>query len=90
MISKTLKTQYIFLILNKSRYALQPTTLRLHRNVAASLFQRMYSSSTDADIVVIGSGPGGYVAAIKAAQLGLKVGISETCNIMPNKSTSLF
>ena len=28
--------------------------------------------STDADLVVIGSGPGGYVAAIKAAQLGLK------------------
>ncbi|CAK8690317.1 unnamed protein product [Clavelina lepadiformis] len=26
----------------------------------------------DADLVVIGSGPGGYVAAIKAAQLGLK------------------
>lgn len=30
------------------------------------------SSSDDNDVVVIGGGPGGYVAAIKAAQLGLK------------------
>lgn len=29
------------------------------------------------DIVVIGSGPGGYVAAIRAAQLGMKVAIIE-------------
>jgi len=29
------------------------------------------------DLVVIGSGPGGYVAAIKAAQLGLKVAVVE-------------
>ncbi len=29
------------------------------------------------DIVVIGSGPGGYVAAIRAAQLGLKTAIVE-------------
>ena len=29
------------------------------------------------DIVVIGSGPGGYVAAIRAAQLKLKVAIVE-------------
>lgn len=29
------------------------------------------------DVVVIGSGPGGYVAAIKAAQLGLKTAIIE-------------
>jgi len=33
---------------------------------------RLYSSNLEADLVVIGSGPGGYVAAIKAAQLGMK------------------
>lgn len=34
--------------------------------------RRSYSSGHEADLVVIGSGPGGYVAAIKAAQLGMK------------------
>lgn len=34
--------------------------------------QRRYSSTVDADLVVIGGGPGGYVASIKAAQLGMK------------------
>ncbi len=29
------------------------------------------------DVVVIGSGPGGYIAAIRAAQLGLKTAIVE-------------
>ncbi|MCU0447514.1 MAG: dihydrolipoyl dehydrogenase [Microscillaceae bacterium] len=29
------------------------------------------------DLIVIGSGPGGYVAAIRAAQLGMKVGVVE-------------
>jgi dihydrolipoamide dehydrogenase len=29
------------------------------------------------DVVVIGSGPGGYVAAVRAAQLGLKTAIVE-------------
>uniref|UniRef100_A0A6M2DDP7 Dihydrolipoyl dehydrogenase n=1 Tax=Xenopsylla cheopis TaxID=163159 RepID=A0A6M2DDP7_XENCH len=33
---------------------------------------RNYATAKEADIVVIGSGPGGYVAAIKAAQLGMK------------------
>ncbi|MEY3813480.1 MAG: hypothetical protein RL495_1427, partial [Verrucomicrobiota bacterium] len=32
------------------------------------------------DLVVIGSGPGGYVAAIKASQLGLKVALVEKDN----------
>jgi dihydrolipoamide dehydrogenase len=36
------------------------------------LEQLMANDSFDADIVVIGAGPGGYVAAIRAAQLGAK------------------
>jgi len=35
----------------------------------------------DFDLVVIGSGPGGYVAAIRASQLGLKVAIVERENL---------
>ena len=31
----------------------------------------MSDSSTPADVVILGGGPGGYVAAIRAAQLGL-------------------
>lgn len=34
-------------------------------------------SATDFDIIVIGAGPGGYVAAIRAAQLGQKVACVE-------------
>lgn len=32
------------------------------------------------DLIVVGAGPGGYVAAIRAAQLGQKVGIVEKTN----------
>ena len=31
----------------------------------------------DYDLIVIGSGPGGYVAAIRASQLGMKTAIVE-------------
>ena len=37
----------------------------------------MATAQTSFDIVVIGAGPGGYVAAIRAAQLGARVGIVE-------------
>uniref|UniRef100_A0A671UE90 Dihydrolipoyl dehydrogenase n=1 Tax=Sparus aurata TaxID=8175 RepID=A0A671UE90_SPAAU len=41
---------------------------------AAALSVRTYAdkAAIDADVTVVGSGPGGYVAAIKAAQLGFK------------------
>ncbi|KAK9448131.1 uncharacterized protein V1518DRAFT_438619 [Limtongia smithiae] len=43
------------------------------RSSAATLrFSRGLATEGDLDLVVIGAGPGGYVAAIKAAQLGLK------------------
>jgi dihydrolipoamide dehydrogenase len=38
---------------------------------------RMANENFDADIVVIGAGPGGYVAAIRAAQLGAKTVVVE-------------
>ncbi|WP_052547528.1 dihydrolipoyl dehydrogenase [Fimbriimonas ginsengisoli] len=39
--------------------------------------QQMADGNFDADLVVIGAGPGGYVAAIRAAQLGAKVVVVE-------------
>jgi dihydrolipoamide dehydrogenase len=38
----------------------------------------MASDGYDFDVLVIGSGPGGYVAAIRAAQLGLKTACAES------------
>ena len=34
------------------------------------------------NIIVIGSGPGGYVAAIRASQLGKKVAINDSTNVV--------
>lgn len=33
------------------------------------------------DLIVIGSGPGGYVAAIRASQLGMKVAVVEAAEL---------
>lgn len=40
--------------------------------------RELSSANNDADLVVIGGGPGGYVAAIKGAQLGMKTVCVET------------
>lgn len=37
--------------------------------------------ATNYDILIIGSGPGGYVAAVRAAQLGLKVAVIEKAHV---------
>jgi len=34
-------------------------------------------SNTHYDVIIIGSGPGGYVCAIKCAQLGMKTAVVE-------------
>ncbi|XP_054274652.1 dihydrolipoyl dehydrogenase, mitochondrial-like isoform X1 [Macrosteles quadrilineatus] len=63
-------------ILNRISNSIKPSTCTQRTHAFPALLSvlqhRLYSSSHEADIVVIGSGPGGYVAAIKAAQLGMK------------------
>ncbi|KAK7916518.1 hypothetical protein WMY93_012279 [Mugilogobius chulae] len=45
---------------------------KLHGAAAVSVRTYADKAAIDADVTVVGSGPGGYVAAIKAAQLGFK------------------
>ncbi|XP_043084503.1 dihydrolipoyl dehydrogenase, mitochondrial [Puntigrus tetrazona] len=45
---------------------------KLHGATVLSLRTYADKAPIDADVTVVGSGPGGYVAAIKAAQLGFK------------------
>uniref|UniRef100_A0A914WMQ2 Dihydrolipoyl dehydrogenase n=1 Tax=Plectus sambesii TaxID=2011161 RepID=A0A914WMQ2_9BILA len=55
-----------------SRHAVRSVLASTSRQQLFSITSRSLSSANDVDLVVIGSGPGGYVAAIKAAQLGMK------------------
>jgi len=43
----------------------------------------MAASAEQADVIVLGGGPGGYVAAIKAGQLGMKVRIRAPGGLTP-------
>lgn len=45
--------------------------------------------NTDFDIVVIGSGPGGYVAAIRSAQLGFRTAIVEKYPVLGGTCTNV-
>src|SRR5262245_5359777 len=38
-------------------------------------------AETSFDVIIIGAGPGGYVAAIRAAQLGLKTAVVERSHL---------
>src|SRR4051812_37262728 len=58
-----------------SRLMLQ-STYNPRRSSEASLADQPY------DVVVIGSGPGGYVAGIRAGQLGLRVAVVEKDNAL--------
>jgi len=58
-------------LVNTLRLAVRPTTHK-HKFGLYAIQSRGYATEHEADLVVIGSGPGGYVGAIKAAQLGMK------------------
>src|SRR3546814_11543409 len=46
--------------------------------MCSSDVRRCHMADDDFDVLVIGAGPGGYVAAIRAAQLGLKTACADS------------
>src|ERR671939_354207 len=56
---------------------LTPLKLRLSRPLPQGERDLEHKMADTYDLIVLGSGPGGYVAAIRAAQLGLKTAIVE-------------
>ena len=71
----------------RSTHALEPTRMMFssvaigtprklvtpRKPLARTLARAFATSGEEQDVVIVGGGPGGYVAAIKAAQLGLRV-----------------
>src|SRR5438445_3944899 len=49
----------------------------MHRDCSTTVREEPKLANEQFDVTIIGSGPGGYVAAIRAGQLGLKVAIVE-------------
>jgi dihydrolipoamide dehydrogenase len=49
----------------------------------------IFMADTNFDLIVIGSGPGGYVGAIRAAQLGLKTAVVEKDKVLGGTCTNV-
>ncbi|KAF9044165.1 dihydrolipoyl dehydrogenase [Panaeolus papilionaceus] len=59
------------------RRVAQKNATRVGKRAVGSSMRGLATSAEPYDVVVIGGGPGGYVAAIKAAQLGLRTACVE-------------
>jgi dihydrolipoamide dehydrogenase len=66
-----------FLAANCIRSGLYSSGIWLHLSGGTTTFNIKFILFMTYDVIVIGSGPGGYVAAIRASQLGLKTAIVE-------------
>ena len=58
---------------HKAQFLVPRAMWRRCRNSGVLILRRFLASDKSFDVAVIGAGPAGYVCAIKAAQLGLKV-----------------
>lgn len=70
---------YVLIVLLFAPVTTVTDAQRLHfRNRPVYLYRAFSSSFEPYDVVVVGGGPGGYVAAIKSSQLGLKTAVVES------------